>query len=117
MTIDNVTCDGVRIGGFLSGDHGAVNQLDAVGKQHGLTSSYYFQGDRHAVPAVIAFLLAYVGNHGNVTPIKTFAFDVSDDGGNLVQHVEMADCRVTAWALHSPVQPDDPNAPVRPDVE
>jgi hypothetical protein len=117
MTIDNVRCNDKPLGAFLTGRHGAANALDAYGKQRGLTSAYYFEGDRDAAFAVIDFVLAYVGNHGNVIPIASFEFDAVDHHGNVSQHVTMTDCVVTAWALHSPEQPEDAAAASRPDVE
>jgi len=99
MTIDNVKVNGEPVGGFLSGDHGATNPLDSVGKQHGLTSAYCFTGKRDAAFAVISFVMAYIGSHGNVTPIKTFEFDLMDESNNVSQHHVRLRCNRVVAAL------------------
>lgn len=118
MTIDNVRFNGKPLGAFLDGEHGAINTLDASGKQRGLTSPYYFQGARDAAHPTIDFALAYIGRNGNVTPIKKFEFEVVDEEGETSQHVTMEDCVVTAWSLSSPWQPDQAGSqPTAPDRE
>jgi hypothetical protein len=116
MSIDKVYCNGRPVGALLRGSHGTLNMLDEYGKQRGLTSPYYVEGDRDAAHPVIEFILAYIGNHGNITPIATLEFDVVDAAGNTSQHVTMRNCTVTAWSLTAPEQPDGA-AVVHPDVE
>jgi len=89
MTIDNVVLNSAPLGAFLEGKHGATNNVDSKAKQQGLTSPYFFEGYRDADHPTIAFALAYIGNHGNITPIQTFEFDVLDQLGNLSQRVIM----------------------------
>ncbi len=116
MTIDNVVLNSAPLGAFLEGKHGATNNVDSKAKQQGLTSSYFFEGYRDADHPTIAFALAYIGNHGNITPIQMFEFDVLDQLGNLSQRVIMRDCVVTGWRLNSPLPPAA-GQPTYPDRE
>ena len=127
MTIDNAKVNKKHVGAFINASHGAANFLDDTGKQRGFTSRYYFEGDRDAAFPVIDFILAYIGNHGDIQPIKTFEFDLIDHAGAPAQHVIMKNCVITKWSLESPEQPgidvdgagDEgrDHAPARPDVE